>query len=62
LSRSEMWLWNALSRIPFEPYAPVRRQLLNILRAVNRRRRAAGLERVPHTVLRLRRRPVRVFE
>lgn len=48
-------------RIPFEPYAPVRRQLLNLLRVVNRRRKVAGLETLPHSVLRLRRRPVRPF-
>lgn len=49
-------------QIPFEPWAPVRRQVLCILRAVNRERAAAGLEEVPSTWVRLRRRPVRVFE
>jgi len=49
-------------RLPFEPYAPVRRQLLNILRAVNRARSEAGFEPVPITALRLRRRIVRPFE
>jgi len=49
------------SRIPFEPYAPVRRQLLNILRALNRKRHAAGFEPVPISALRLRRRIVRPF-
>jgi len=49
-------------RVPFEPYAPVRRQLLNILRAVNRARGAAGFEPVPLSALRLRRRIVRPFE
>lgn len=48
--------------IPFEPYAPVRRQLLNILRAVNRRRSAAGFEPVPMATLRMRRQVVRPFE
>lgn len=56
----------ALSRefqgVPFEPYAPVRRQLLNILRAVNRERKRAGFEPVPIAALRLRRRIVRPFE
>lgn len=55
-----------LGRLPFEPYAPVRRQLLNLLRAVNRVRGAAGLEAVPVGVLRLKRRgrgsSVAVFE
>lgn len=49
-------------RVPFEPYAPVRRQLLNILRAVNRVRHTAGYEAVPVSALRLRRRIVRSFE
>lgn len=50
-----------LSRISFAPFARVRRQSLNILRAVNRGRHAAGLEAVPLSALRLRRRIVRVF-
>jgi len=49
------------SRLRFEPYAPVRRQLLNILRAVNRERYAAGFEPVPVAALRLRRRIVKPF-
>lgn len=49
-------------QLPFEPYAPVRRQLLNLLRAVNRKRLAAGLGLVPDSSLRLRRRIVRPFE
>ena len=48
-------------RIPFEPYAPVRRQLLNILRAVNRERKRARYELVPVEGLRLRRRVVSPF-
>ena len=48
-------------RIPFEPYAPVRRQFLNILRAVNRERERAGFELVPLESLRLARGPVRPF-
>lgn len=48
-------------RVRFEPYAPVRRQLLNLLRAVNRLRKSAGFEPVPMTSLRLRRRVVRPF-
>lgn len=47
--------------IPFEPYAPIRRQLLNMLRAVNRARQAAGFEPVPVSALRLRRRIVKPF-
>jgi len=48
-------------RIPFEPYAPVRRQLLNILRAVNRERTVAGYDLVPVEALRLCRRIVSPF-
>ena len=39
--------------IPFEPYRPVVRQVLCILRAVNRVRKAAGFERVPVSCLRM---------
>jgi hypothetical protein len=42
-----------LRQIPFEPYAAVRRQLPNVLRAVNRARKAAGFELVPLTAIRL---------
>lgn len=49
------------STLPFEPYAPVRRQLFQILRGVNRSRRVAGLEVIPYSALRLRRRIVPVF-
>jgi hypothetical protein len=51
-----------LYRLPFEPYAPVRQQLLNILRLVNRARKAAGLEPLDPQVLRYRRRLVRPFD
>lgn len=59
--RSAQRLMAEFQRVPFEPYAPVRRQLLNILRAVNRVRREAGFEQVPLSALRLRRRIVRTF-
>lgn len=48
-------------RVRFEPYAPIRRQLLNILRAVNRERLSAGFEPVPFSALRLSRRGQKVF-
>lgn len=59
--RTAPHLAELLGLLPFEPYAPVRRQLLNILRAVNRERLAAGFEPLPAACLRLRRRHVRVF-
>lgn len=48
-------------RLPYEPYAPIRRQMLNLLRAVNRARKAAGYELLPKEVLPLRRRVVKPF-
>jgi hypothetical protein len=45
----------------YSPFARVRRQLLCILRAVNCLRKVAGLEPVPISALRLRRRVVRPF-
>lgn len=50
-----------LGQVAFERYAPVRRQLLNILRAVNRVRHAAGFKAVPVSTIRLRRRVVKPF-
>lgn len=46
---------------PFEPYAPVRSQLLCVLRAINRNRTEAGLPAVTSDFLRFRRRIVRPF-
>lgn len=48
--------------LPYAPYAPVRRQLLGILKEVNRIRKRAGRLALPYEVLPLRRRPVRPFE
>ncbi len=48
-------------RIPFARYAPIRRQLLNILRAVNERRKQHSFELLPHSVLKLKRTPVPVY-
>ena len=50
-----------LAKLPFEPYAPVRGQLLSLWRAVNRVRLERGFELVPKRVLRLERRIVRPF-
>jgi hypothetical protein len=47
--------------LPFERYAPVRRQLLLLLRRVNEVRKRAGFEPVPKDVLCLRRRVVKPF-
>lgn len=50
------------ARVPYARYAPVRRQLLSILRTVNERRAQVGFEPVPHSALRLRRQIVMPFE
>ena len=49
-------------KLHYEPYAPVRRQLLSILRAVNDRRRSARYEPLRSSCVRLRRRIVRPFD
>jgi hypothetical protein len=60
--RSVEELCSDLLHLPFEPYAPVRVQLLGLLRGINRRRKLAGLEFIPSSALRLHRSPVRPFE
>ena len=60
--RSVEELGREFFNVPFEPYAPIRRQLLNVLRLVNAKRQEAGLAKVPPTVLRYRRRIVRPFD
>jgi len=47
--------------LPFEPYRSVRYQLFGLLREVNRRRKAAGLARVPEWAILARRPSYRVF-
>lgn len=48
--------------VPFEPYAPVRRQMLNLLRLLNQKRQTTGFEKIPPTVLRYKRYIVSPFE
>lgn len=59
--RSAESLGRELFTLPFQPYAPVRQQLLNLLRIVNKARREAALEQVPYDVLRYRRDIVKPF-
>lgn len=47
--------------LTFQPYRPVREQLLTILRAVNKARQAAGYQRIPFSVIRFMRRIVKPF-
>jgi hypothetical protein len=56
LRRSRSEIEQAFGRLSFEAYAPVRSQLLCILRAVNRRRKTANAELVDRSCLRLYRR------
>jgi hypothetical protein len=60
--RSAEYVAEQFLALPYEPYAPVRQQLLNILRLVNRVRHSVGREPISPKVLRLRRRIVRPFE
>lgn len=48
--------------VPFEPYAPVRRQLINIWRAVNRLRKESGFAPIRINGIRLKRTQRRVLE
>ncbi|MEO2090063.1 MAG: hypothetical protein ABGY75_11275, partial [Gemmataceae bacterium] len=59
--RSAEVLAGAFYDLPFEPYYLVRQQEFHILRAVNRRRKAAGLPLVPKECIWLKRRPVKPF-
>lgn len=61
-SRAPEWFGRRFWNIGFEPYAPVRKQLLELLREVNDARRAAGLSVIPHSVIRYHRQPVKPFE
>jgi hypothetical protein len=59
--RSESWLKMEFHRWPFEPWAPIRRQTFVILNQVNRARKAAGLELVETSCVRLKRRIYQPF-
>jgi hypothetical protein len=48
-------------RFPYEPYAPIRRQMLRLLRIVNEVRKRKGFDTLPYEVLPLRRRVVKPF-
>lgn len=54
-------LSSEFAAVQFERYAPVRRQLLNISREVNKRRRQSGFEEISSSMVGLRRRIVRAF-
>ena len=50
-----------LYSLPYVPYAPVRKQLLKLLRLINAKRQAAGYSRIPPTCLRFKREIVKSF-
>ena len=60
--RSEDWFREMFWNQPYEPYAPVRKQLLDVLRQVNSKRKAAGMSKIPTDVIRYQQRKVKVFE
>lgn len=62
VSRKVETLERMMAGLPFEPYAPVRRQLLNLVRVVNKARKAAGFEPLAYSCVRMKRRIVRPFE
>lgn len=53
----ESYIWG----LPFEPYAPVRRQVLNLFRACNRIRQVAGFEKLDVKCVRTKRHIVKPF-
>jgi hypothetical protein len=61
IRRSAEAITKEIKLMDFEPYAPVRAQLLCILRSTNDVRRQAGLEPVLQSSLKLRRAPTVVF-
>ena len=60
--RSAESLSKELFCLSYEPYAPIRRQQLVLLRMINKRRQQAGFEKIPPTVLRYKRTIVKPFE
>lgn len=54
----EKVLWN----LPFEPYAPIRKQLLRLLKSINKKRAAMGYEKLSPDCIRYRREIVKPFE
>lgn len=61
LRRPAERLGRMIATLPFEPYAPVRRQLFGLVRSINGVRRKAGLPPLPYDCIRTRRRIVKPF-
>lgn len=60
--RSSEWLAQEFANLPFTRFAPIRRQLLTLVRVVNKARQSIGYEMIPDSALRLRRKIVRPFD
>ena len=56
------WIAAKFFNVPFEPYAPIRRQLLQLLNGVNQIRKESGLSKISSDVIRFRRKIVKPFE
>ncbi|TWU49430.1 hypothetical protein [Rubripirellula reticaptiva] len=61
-TRSEDWYRLKFYHSGFEPYAPIRKQLLDLLRMVNAARAPHGLPKIKPDCIRYRIEPVKVFE
>jgi hypothetical protein len=61
-NRSEEWYRMRFYHVGFEPYAPIRQQLLELLRLVNKARGTHGLKKIAPDCIRYHRKPVKVFE
>lgn len=48
--------------LAIQPYRPVREELFNVLRVVNKARHMAGYQQIPASVIQFKRRIVRPFE
>jgi hypothetical protein len=59
--RSRDWLEAEIRNLPFQPWAPVRGQMFQLVRAVNARRKLAGYELLENRCVRTRRRSVKPF-
>jgi len=60
--RREEWFAGQFWNLPYEPYAPVRQQLLELLRQINARRKAAGMSKLSPEIIRYRQERVKVFD
>ena len=61
LHRTKESLITEFYAAPFEPYSPIKRQIFNILREVNRVRKVAGFEQIPSSAIWLKRRILKPF-